>query len=93
MNPVREPQEPSSKSEEVRESTEAPIDEPSSAELRLIEAEWPAIAADLAAVEAEIQALQGGAPVSDLELHRTRRALSRRIIVSSCPSEHLDGVA
>jgi hypothetical protein len=52
-------------------------DEPSRAELKAIEAEWPVIEAELAVVDAEIRALSTEGGPSPLDWRRLRRAEAR----------------
>lgn len=53
--------------------------EPTAAELAAIEAEWPQIAADLDALDAEIAALIAGPYMSEIDRRRVRRA-ERRVL-------------
>ena len=70
--------------------------EPTRRELRLIEAEWPTIAAELAITDREIAAAQMGAPLSELDRQRVRRAdpgQVRRIVETSRHPSDLGGAA
>jgi hypothetical protein len=68
--------------------------EPTVRELRAIEAEWPSIAADLAAVDAEVAALQTGHGCSELARHRLRRVpRSARQIVAEAAHSSFGGAA
>ena len=50
-----------------------PDAEPTGADLAAIENEWPLIAAELSALDAEIHALTFGAGVDELDVRRVRR--------------------
>ena len=79
-----------------KEAAEQPLREPSARELRAIEAEWPAIAAELAVTDAEIAAARLGDEMSELERRRLRRrqAACARSMVQTWPgSGGLDGAA
>jgi hypothetical protein len=70
--------------------------EPTSTELRAIEAEWPLIAAELAVVDAEIAAARAGAEMTELERRRSRRAtarLTRRIVADAAVDGMFGGAA
>lgn len=47
---------------------------PTAADLAAIDAEWPVIAAELDALDAEIRALTYGSGLSEIEVRRARRA-------------------
>ena len=61
--------------------------EPTEDDLAAIDAEWPSIAADIAAVDAEIVALTATHRVDELHIRRARRA-TRRVL-----REHRGGEA
>ena len=71
--------------------------EPTAAELRAIENEWPLIAAELAVLDAEITALQTGTEFCELDRRRLRRAqaqLNRQLAADAARfTGPLDGVA
>lgn len=65
-------------------------EEPTRADLRRIEAEWPLIEAELAVVDAEIAAARLGDDMSELGRRRVRRA-EARLTTQMVHSARLDG--
>jgi Family of unknown function (DUF6284) len=61
------------------ERYELPDAEPTPAELAAIEAEWPSIAADLAAVDAQIRVLNATGGPTQIDRRRLRRAEHRAL--------------
>jgi hypothetical protein len=66
--------------------------EPSAEELAAIDAEWPQIEADLAALDAEIDVLCAHGQVCELDRRRVRRK-GRRALTVSRPVSGVDGSA
>jgi uncharacterized protein DUF6284 len=69
-------------------------DEPTRADLRRIEDEWPLIEAELAVVDAEIAAARLGDDMSELGRRRVRRAQARlttQMVESTRRAGDLDG--
>ena len=58
-----------------------PDAEPTGPELAAIEQEWPQIAAELSALDAEIRALAFGVGVDELDVRRVRRQRRRALRV------------
>jgi hypothetical protein len=65
-------------------------EEPTAADLRAIEAEWPLIEAELAVVDAEIRLAAAGGP-SPLDWRRLRRAERQALAVAVRRGEFGDG--
>jgi hypothetical protein len=71
-------------------------EEPTTRELRAIEAEWPVIAAEIAVVDAEIAAARAGDEMTELGRRRVRRAtarLARQIVADAAVDGSFGGAA
>jgi hypothetical protein len=68
-------------------STRAADHEPTRAQLREIEAEWPLIAAEIQVVDAEIALAVAGPAATDLDYKRLRRA-NRRVLRAATTAIH-----